>query len=219
MNKFEKNHISAFDLDHTLLSINSSYQFGYYLYKKNVFSTSKLCYLLTKYFFHKLNILSINQLHQVTFNTIFLNQNSCKINELAEDFIDEFLNSYYYKPALEKLSEAKENNHFTLLLSSSPCFLVKIIAKKLQFDDWLATTYASNSSGNFSNIANILLGKDKAIYLENKRTLLGIPVSQTYAYSDSYLDIDFLKSAGKAICVKPDKKLKHISVKNNWEII
>lgn len=42
---------------------------------------------------------------------------------------------------------------------------------------------------------------------------------QTVAYSDSIRDLDFLQAAGRSVGVQPDRKLRRICLKQQWEII
>lgn len=39
------------------------------------------------------------------------------------------------------------------------------------------------------------------------------------AFSDGIFDLPFLKAADIAICVRPDRKLKKIALKENWDVI
>ena len=117
------------------------------------------------------------------------------------------------------LETAKEFGHYTVILSSSPDFLVKHITNRFEVDEWGATEYTLDQEGNFCSIRRTMEGEVKANYIHELVQKRGIPKDKITAYSDSHLDLPFLKAAGKAIAVNPDRTLRKICKKNNWKII
>lgn len=211
--------LSVFDLDHTLLTVNSSYHFGVYLYRQNFFSFPSLLASLCYYAYHKLFGMSVQKLHKKTFQMLFKGVSAEELQKHAAVFLEEQLTKKFYKPALERLREAQEKGDYVLILSSSPDFLVKPIAEWLGVDAWQATIYAVDDCGRLSHLASILEGQDKADYLAHLIKKMNISSSSITAYSDSHLDLPVLKMAGKAIGVVPDFYLKRICQEKGWEII
>ncbi len=62
-------------------------------------------------------------------------------------------------------------------------------------------------------------GQDKACCLKEIAEKLSIDKSNITAYSDSILDLPLLLSAGTAIAVKPDRKLRRFSEIHQWTIL
>ncbi len=137
----------------------------------------------------------------------------------AEDFIDLYLEKILYFPAWEKLKWAQHRGHFTCIVSNSPSFLVRIIAKKFHVDAWEASEYLVDKDQRLCQIQKILQGKEKACYVEELTRRLGVSKEKSTGYSDSYLDLPFLHSVGQAIVVNPDRKLKQIADQLKWEEI
>lgn len=214
-----KTKISLFDLDQTLLATNSSYQFGAHLYKAKFFSLPSMLYYVGCYVLHKINVLDIGQIHQKIFNTLFFDKPADEFIKQANEFLDHNLNSMLYLPAMERLEQAKRENHHTVILSSSPEFLVEEIAKRWGVDEWKGTRFQLDKQRRFSAIADLMDGERKSSYLRTLSAQLSIPLSACIAYSDSILDLPLLKMAGKAVGVRPDSKLKSICKKHQWEII
>lgn len=214
-----KKHVSIFDLDNTLISVNSSYQFGLFLYKKKIFKYSTLLYILGCNFRHKLGFLPLSKLHEEAFQKLFLGRSYSLIKKLAEQFIDRHFNQMIYEPAFDRLKKAKSENHLTIILSSSPDFLVSQIAKRFAVDQWQATSYDVDENHHFSGISQLMQGEDKALYVQKLLPEIGLTKQDVTAYSDSYLDLPFLLAAGNAVGVKPDRKLLAICKHNHWPII
>lgn len=203
---------SLFDLDHTLLRVNCSYRFGAYLYKQRFFSFFTMFFLVILYASHKAGFLSLSGLHQKNFDLIFRGRNFASIEQSIEAFLDKELDDSLYPPAIERLQNALKNGHRTVLLSSSPDFLVRSIAKRLNIPEWHATVYALDREGKFSSIPFVLQGNDKAAYAHSIQ-------EHVTAYSDSELDLPFLEAANVAVAVNPSKKLLRYVELHQWEII
>lgn len=137
----------------------------------------------------------------------------------AEDFVDLYLMKFIYFPAWEKLKWAQHRGHFTCILSNSPSFLVRIIAERLHVDAWEASEYLIDKDQRLCQIQKILEGEGKACYVEQVLKRLGIGKDRSTGYSDSYLDLPFLHSVGKAVVVNPDRKLRLVANRLKWEEI
>lgn len=211
--------ISAFDLDHTLLADNSSYSFLRYLYKEQHLSLGSLGFIIGSNLRYQAGLLSIPQLHKKAFDRLFKGRSSIFIKERVDDFLQENFERLLYLPAIEKLKLAQEAGHLTVILSSTPNFLVEPIAKKLKVTGWYATEYAIDIDNKFCRIAKLMLGEGKASILHELGALYNVPNNQIHAYSDSHHDLPFLMAAGKAYGVNPNRKLRSICRKNNWSII
>jgi len=211
--------LSAFDLDHTLLSTNCSYRFGCYLCKKRILSFSSLAFIIGCHIRHTAGYLPIDKLHESAFNRLFLGRSSSLVSQWADDFLNENFDGMLYQPTIDRLKLAQEAGHLTIILSSAPDFLVKPIAKRLNVDLWNATCYRVDKDQKFCQIDKLLLGDGKAVIMDELMQKYQISKQQTYAYSDSYLDLLFLEAAGIACGVNPDRKLSRICRENNWQII
>jgi HAD superfamily hydrolase (TIGR01490 family) len=210
--------ISFFDLDHTLLKVNGSFQFGIYLYKKGFIPTPKMALLLGQYLMHKWGIISPEQLNRSACKTFFSGKMIHHIEEQVDGFLNEHLNDLHYFPVTQQLVNAHHEGHYTVILSSSPHFLVRPIAERLGVNQWESTRYAVSPSGMISHIESHVDGDVKALYVKNLCEKLQVSTKNSFAYSDSYSDIPFLQAVGCARGVNPDRKLRKYCLDNNWEI-
>lgn len=220
MHKMTKyRNISAFDLDHTLLTVNSSFKFGQYLYQQRVINFSSMLHLVSCYAAHKAGILSIPTLHNKIFSRLFLGLSTNLIQAHAKTFFDLNFENLLYVPAYESLQKAIKDNHYAIILSSSPSFLVEVAANKLGVPNWKASIYANDKENRFSHISYLIQGENKAHHIKNLCDQLEVPKEKVTAYSDSIHDLPFLLSAGRPIGVRPDKKLRAYCLKSQWTII
>ncbi|MBX9923329.1 MAG: HAD-IB family hydrolase [Rhabdochlamydiaceae bacterium] len=210
---------SVFDLDRTLISKNSSFEFCKYLYKNRIFSFFFVVQSFLYCIRHKYFGLTLEQLHHSVFRKLLRGMSLTTLSEYVYSFVEKEIESLLYQPAIERLRLAQHEGHFTMILSNSPGFLVGPIASKLQVDDWRASEYKVDKDQRLCQIALILHGETKAFWVRAMSRYLGIQEQEITAYSDSYLDLPFLQSAGVPVVVNPDSKLKKISKEKSWEEI
>jgi HAD superfamily hydrolase (TIGR01490 family) len=217
--EIRKINIHAFDLDHTLFSSNSSYCFGRYLCSKKLLPFRSLLFIIGCSVRHSMGLLPIVQLHEDAFKRLFLGRSYLLVQQWAEEFIHAYFEKLLYPPAVAALKSAQEAGHLTAILSSTPDFIVEPIAKRLNIPFWDATRYAIDSQQKFCGIDKLMLGQDKALCLAQLANQYHVGKNETYAYSDSHLDLPFLLAAGKAYGVNPNRKLRRICGEKGWPVI
>lgn len=211
--------LHVFDLDHTLLTANSSYHFGAYLYRQHFFGFPVLVKCLREYAFHRYLGTSFQTLHDKIFAYLFKGRAIEEIIFHLNDFLSQSLSSFIYKPAMDRLEEAQRRKEEVFILSSSPDFLVQGIAKRLGVLNWGGTTYQVNPQGYLSAVTFVMEGERKAEGIQKWANQKNLSLDDVIAYSDSYLDLPLLKMVGKPVGVRPDRRLRQICLKEGWEIL
>ncbi len=212
-------HLTVFDLDRTIVADNCSFNFCRYLVKKNILPFSSLIYSFFYYAKHLFFGVDLSDLHKNIFERSLKGRLLEKLEENVEPFLQEYLFSQIYTPVLAQLRLAQHLGYYTLILSSSPSFLVEKIAQFLGVDEWRATQYAVDKEKKLCHIISIMQGKDKASCVQEVANRLSLKKEQITAYSDSFLDLPLLLAAGSAIAVNPDRKLRRFSQQHKWPIL
>lgn len=212
-------HLTVFDLDRTIVADNSSLDFCRYLVSKNVLPSSSLIYSLYSYIKHLFFGMSLTELHHRVFEHLLRGKSLEQLEENVEPFLQNYLFSQIYPPALAELRLAQHLGHYTLILSNSPSFLVEKIAQFLGVNDWRATQYAVDKEKRLCHITSIMQGEEKASCVQEIAEKLSIRREKITAYSDSFLDLPLLLSAGTPIAVNPDRRLRRFSEQHQWLIL
>lgn len=214
-----KKALSAFDLDQTLLTANSSFLFCRYLCKKGIFPLFALYKSVFYYLWHTFFGLSLEELHKKAFDALLKGYSLPMLQQESLLFVQEHLEGLYYAPAMQRLKQAKERGEYTVVLSSSPSFLVKPIAEVLGVDEWEASEYVVDKDLRLCQIQRVLGGHEKAVCVGKLLERLGIDRKESTAYSDSHWDLPFLQSTGRAVAVQPSWVLRRVANKLGWEKI
>lgn len=202
----------AFDLDHTLITSNISFDFGLYLYRRGIISLFNLIALMSWYLRHKLLGLGIEELHKAAFRRLFKGVSLDMIKTEVELFLKEKPPTLNY-PAISYLEPD------SVLLSSSPDFLVGPICKMLNIQYYKASSYAVDPSGCLNRIHEVIEGEEKAVELKLIAKMRGVKKEEITYFTDSIWDKPVFEVVGKTIAVCPDRKLKKLALENQWEIL
>lgn len=205
--------IAAFDLDGTLVKKNSCLAFCFFLCEKGFLSYLDLAHVSQLYLRHCYLGLSLLDLHNLAFQRLFLGRSLDTLRPFVEMFLEQKLDGLWYHPALIRLRHLQKMGFESMILSNSPLFLVKPIAEKMGIDRVFATEYGSDALGKLSGVSSLMDGQKKA------DTLAQLSGRKIVAFSDSHLDLEFLRAAHVAVAVNPKYRLKKIALKQGWEVL
>lgn len=214
---FARLHI--FDLDRTLLKGNGSFSFGVFLFKRGLISWFKTVRILWAYSRHNWHRITTAEVHQKIFSELFLGKPKEPFVSLIQDFLNSRKEDLFYPPALIRLQQARLNGDHIAICSSSPDFIVECFARHLNIAEWCGSKYHVDKHGNFVVISDPIQGSEKVNYVHSLQTLYSLNKEQIIAYSDSIRDLEFLRAAGYPVAVQPDRALKKICLKEQWEIL
>ena len=123
--------------------------------------------------------------------------------------------------ALRLLHNHYHNNDVMLLASATNSVIVNPIAKRLGFDNIVATEVEIVNgvySGKLQNTPALGEGKLQKVREWMRRNDFSDFKNTTF-YSDSINDLPLLSAVNKAVAVNPDNKLREECEKRSWEIV
>ncbi len=186
--------------------------------REGVFSFFEQCALYAYSLAYRCGFLTVCSLHKLAFATLFKDKKKPLFFPLIDSLLTR-LPSLLYLPAYARLQQAQKEGHLTLILSSSPDFLVEKIAKELKVENWHGSCYRISNEGKFQELGQVLDGNAKRKLIEQYQQKYLISKEQTFIYSDSWDDVPFLSTSFAPCAVRPDGRLRKYAAKNNWEIL
>lgn len=130
-----------------------------------------------------------------------------QITYIAEKVIQQY-GDKVYTYTRDRIKWHQEQGHKIIAVSGAPIELVKAMAKKYGFEDYMGTHYEYDEN-------HIYTGKFKPMWdSTNKKEALNLFVDQynialeySYAYGDTSGDYAMLKSVGNPVAINPTKEL------------
>lgn len=216
--------LALFDLDHTLLDVDSDYLWGEYIVKHNLVDEAEYRTANQK-FYHEYIEGTLDATAYNEFVAQFLTSLPLqRLHELREDYIKSEIEPHIRPKALTVMREHIALGHDVVIISATNDFVVSAIAERfgIKYANVLATPLEIKDeryTGKLTDKPNFQAGKiyhlDKWL---NKQLVAGISFEKTYAYSDSKNDIPLLKWADVAICVSPDDALHAHALAHCWAV-
>lgn len=213
-----KNPAAMFDMDHTLIWVNSGHSSAVLAKRLGLVKMRHLLMGLYKIFLYRLALLDINDWYEA--NVSMLEGHSVEDMALFADlWFNTLVKNHLYKEGVDLIERHRVEGHRLAIVSNGPDFLVHALAKALDVTD-VISTHVEVRNGILSGklIKPLCCGKGKLGYTlewaeENK-----IDLRQSYFYTDSYLDYAVMDSVGYPVAVNPDLKLWLSAKWRGWPI-
>ena len=212
-------YIAAFDLDKTLLSVNSS---------RLVVKMSRSFGLMTKQEYYQAIYYSfIYKFDLKDPNEILLSMmqwvkglKEKEVIHLAGKHIVPKMQKNIRQEMIKELEFHRRNNARLVLLSSALPYFCNPIAEYLRMDD-VVCSLLEVIDGYFTGkpIRKLVFGEEKAVRMKEYCIASNFKLASSWYYGDAYSDRIILQSVWHPVCVKPEIKLGRLAKQKGWKII
>ena len=215
----KKIKLAIFDLDNTILKVDSDYEMVNYLIQQNLIS-EKYRIKNEEYFrSYEDGSIDINEFSRFSLKP-FINMNIDEIDKVVSDFYKEVLEPSIDKNILKIINNYISNETKILLASATNSLIVSFVSRQLGFNYYISSEVIFKDNLCTGIIrAPHALGEGKLILTSKFLKKLDINLSETCFYSDSSNDLPLLNAVLIPIAVNPDKNLKIVAKEKNWQII
>jgi len=214
-----KTYIVFFDLDKTLLSINSGKELILLAHKKSMMSTRDLIRAIILAIIFKLklrNPVIVTKLMAKWLKGI----SEKELSDLSRQLVEQSLIGKIRPSMIQEINLHKKKGAHIVILSAALPYICEPISKYLVLDDVICSSMET-AEGMFTGkpSGNICIGKEKEIRARQYCDKKSFQMQTAYAYGDSYTDQFILTAVGNPVCVTADKKLRALSKKHSWKMI
>lgn len=216
--------LALFDLDHTLLDVDSDYLWGEYIVKNGLVDEAQYRTanqrFYEEYIAGTLDATEYNEFVADFLTTLPLP----RLFEIREDYIKIEIEPHIRPKAISAIQHHIEAGHDVVIISATNDFVVSAIAQRFGIDaaNVLATPLEVKDdryTGKLTDKPNFKEGK---IYHLNKwlqaKKEQGVTYSKTYGYSDSKNDLPLLEWADVPVAVTPDEVLHAHALAHRWAV-
>jgi putative phosphoserine phosphatase/1-acylglycerol-3-phosphate O-acyltransferase len=214
-----KRYVAFFDIDNTILSINSGSTLVREAYKSGLMNNSDLLnaiYLSWLYKFH----LRDTDLIVSGMGRWLKGHTVDEVNLLSEHVVNKYLVNAIRPEIYSEIKFHKENNAEVVILSSVIFQICRKLGSYIGVDNVICTVMKVEDgvfTGSPEN--SFCLEDEKRIRLMQYCEMRNYSLSEAFYYGDSISDLTALKVVGHPVCVQPDRKLSRIAHENGWRIL
>jgi len=219
MSEASKKYFAFFDLDRTLINVNSGTLMVKQAYKNKLMDTGDLLNAVIHGYRYRFNLRDTHLIIS-EMGKWLKGIPSETIDKLCEEVANKLTANNIRPEIIREIEFHRKMGGAIILLSSAINPICEPIGKKIGSDGIICTIMESNNG--------ILTGKPEGKYCfdnEKKVRLLDFckrnnsdPLKAWY-YADSIADFQALEAVGHPVCVSPDKKLKNAAKERGWRIL
>jgi HAD superfamily hydrolase (TIGR01490 family) len=219
MMKKEESYIAFFDLDRTVLGVNTGLALGKAAYRMGLMKKRDVIRAFYMLALYKTGLLTAEKMIE-GMGSWLAGLSAKTVSAMAEAAVTDYLERSVYREFRDELQMHNLNDARISFLTSAISEICIVLASRLGIGNIICTEMEC-PGGIYTGYPakGYCYGAEKAKRMEEFCAKNGIPPRLTYYYADSISDLPALELAGTAICVNPDKKLRRIAVKRGWKIV
>ncbi len=212
--------LALFDLDNTLLSGDSDYEWGSFLVSKKLVDEQIYEEANQKFYDdYKAGSLDIYEFSAFSFeplSRLTMNQ----LDELHQEFMESHILPLITDQARELVKKHQEQGHKTVIITATNSFITTPIAKEFGISELIATEPKVINGRYTTEIDGIPCFKEgKVKRLKQWLNKHDETLESSYFYSDSHNDLPLLEKVEIPVVVDPDEHLRQIAIDRGWKVI
>ena len=207
-----------FDLDRTILSINSGRLLVKEAYRQELMSLGKYLNAIYLSLLYKFDLRDTNRIIERMGKWV-KGVPEAGLEQLCSEIAEKYLFGFIHKEIKEELAFHRKKDVEIIMLSSAISFICSPVAKHLGIEKIICSrleTVAGKLTGNPAG--KFCFGPEKGIRLREYCIKNNYDPATAWHYGDSVSDLSAFEASGIRVCVNPDQKLRKIALKNGWRI-
>ena len=216
-------NLALFDLDNTLLTSDSDFEWSQFLIEKKVLDRKEYeSRNLEFYEQYKSGTLDINQFLDFQLQPLSLYPRA-QLDDWHNEFMAKKIMSQIAPGAYNLINEHMLGGDLCIIITATNRFVTEPIARILGINNLIATE-PDQEDGEFTGQVSgtPCFREGKITRLEDwmdEHNLTWLSFLESWFYSDSLNDIPLLKKVTNPVAVDPDSTLEKYAKENNWPII
>jgi len=216
-------NLALFDLDNTLLTSDSDFEWSQFLIEKKVLDRKEYeSRNLEFYEQYKSGTLDINQFLDFQLQPLSLYPRT-QLDDWHNEFMAKKIMPQIAPGAYKLINEHMLGGDLCIIITATNRFVTEPIARILGISNLIATE-PDQKGGEFNGqvFGTPCFREGKITRLEDwmdEHNLTWLSFLESWFYSDSLNDIPLLKKVTNPVAVDPDSTLEKYAKENNWPII
>jgi HAD superfamily hydrolase (TIGR01490 family) len=216
--------IALFDLDHTLLPIDSDHAWGHFLVEQGIVDRQIYEEANNRFYeAYKNGTLDINEFLKFALKPL-ANHPREQLDSWHRQFMVEKIEPKIMQSAINLVKSHQDLGHVCCIVTATNSFVTTPIAKVFGVEHLIATLPEVDTHGEFTGkvqgVPNFQSGK--IFHVENWLKEMGLNLSSvenSIFYSDSMNDLPLLEKVKEPVATNPDPRLQAIARERSWKIL
>jgi HAD superfamily hydrolase (TIGR01490 family) len=207
-----------FDIDHTVLEINSGTKWIRYMWRTGQMTLPGLMRALGWSVQYRFGLLDFDSMAARVMRQ-YEGRDEAPLREEVERWFQAEIAWAICTQARETIAEHRAQGHVIALLTSATRYLSTPLARVLDVEHILCTEIEV-ADGRFTGRMSppACYGPGKVVWAERFAERLGIDLDASFFYSDSYSDLPMLERVGQPRVINPDPRLRRRAAHERWPV-
>jgi HAD superfamily hydrolase (TIGR01490 family) len=216
--------LALFDLDHTLLPIDSDHAWGEYTVERGWRDAVEFK-RRNDAFYENYKIGKLDPEEYLMFATAAMRERGATESiALRADYMSAVIEKNVKKPALELLAKHRAAGDEILLVTATNEFVTELIAKRFEIKHLIAVQLEIGSdgwyTGRWRGTPSFKEGKvERVRQWLAERGKTWDDVSHSTFYSDSMNDLPLLEHVTEPVATNPDPRLRALATERGWKVL
>ncbi|XID74704.1 HAD family hydrolase [Alkanindiges sp. WGS2144] len=211
--------LALFDLDHTLLDIDSDHAWGEFLIFKQLVDEGRHR-ARNDQFYQDYQAGTLDAVAYNEFVFEFLSQHDMtQLRAIHDEFMQDIIMPAMRPKGQEAIRRHQQAGHHVLIITATNAFITRSIAEAFGVSDLIASVPEicdNRYTGRLQGEPCFQAGKLR--HLERWLTDKNLHVEQSWGYSDSFNDRFLLEFVDHPVAVNPDARLHAHALAHNWPV-
>jgi HAD superfamily hydrolase (TIGR01490 family) len=211
--------IAFFDLDRTILSVNSGVLWIKAEWRDgrlSVWQGLEAAFWLVRY---SLGTAGLEDALRKSVGTLKGDLES-ELAARTQAFYEREVQGLVRPGARESLATHRQAGDRLVLLTASSNYLSEPISRALELDDFVCNAFEVDADGRYTGhpVEPICYGQGKVERARAYAETAGVALSECTFYSDSASDLPMLEVVGRPVAVNPDPQLLRVARRRGWPV-
>lgn len=209
--------VAFFDLDKTLLSVNSATLWVRYEVRHKQLKLSQALKAMGWLIRYRLGEADLDAPIRYSIGTL-KGQDPRPLAERTKTFYQSEIRHRFRPGGLKVLEHHRARGDKIVLLTSTTVFLADAVAEDIPFDAVLCTRFEVDAQGRFTGrpVEPLCFGPGKLLQAQRLLDEWNIPLSECAFYSDSNADMPMFAAVGHPVAINPDPQLLRHAKRLGW---
>ncbi len=209
--------IAFFDLDKTLLSVNSGSLWVRSELREGFLGRRMAARASWWIFKYHLGVSSMEPAVLEAISTL-KGAHEAELRARTRRFYDREVRQLYRPGGLQALERHRAEGDQLVLLTSASLYLSERVQEDHGLDALLCNRFEVDERGVFTGLpqGDLCFGEGKLAHARAYAQARGADLSSCSFYTDSTSDLSVLEQVGRPVCVHPDPRLRRIASRRSW---
>jgi len=207
-----------FDMDRTLLRVDTAMSWTKFLYRRGELSSAMLGKALYWSALYKLALLDMDSVFTRLCRDLKGDSESEMIAKCEVWYHSDV--AHHVSPAARAaVQRHRDAGHIVVLATGSTVYAARNVARGVAIDHVLASELEVVGGTFTGKPRTLCFGRHKVALAESWAAREGVDLERSYFYSDSFNDLPFLERVGTAVAVNPDTRLLRHARRRHWPTV